>query len=69
MVIIIINLLNQIYHPRNGTNIELNKKPDRTSNDIFDKLKEIEKNKIYCELDNRITIKEITEAMCCGIYQ
>ena len=44
---------------------ELNKKPDRTSNDIFDELKEIEKNKIYSELDNRITIKEITEAMCC----
>lgn len=36
---------------------ELNKKPDRTSNDIFDELKEIEKN--------RITIKEITEAICC----
>ena len=59
------NLLNQIYHPQNGTNIELNKKPDRTSNDIFDKLKEIEKNKIYSELDNGITIKEITEAICC----
>jgi len=44
---------------------ELNKKPDRTSNDIFDKLKEIKKNKIYSELDNRITIKEITEAICC----
>ena len=43
---------------------ELNKKPDRTLNDIFDKLKEIEKNKIYSELDNRITIKEITEAIC-----
>ena len=44
---------------------ELNKKPDRTSNDICDKLKEIEKNKIYSALDNRITIKEITEAICC----
>ena len=42
----------------------LNKQPNRTSDDIFSKLKEVEQDKIYTELDNKITRKEINNAIC-----
>ena len=42
---------------------DLNKKPIRYSLDIFNKLKELEQNKVYTELDNIITVKEISDAI------
>ena len=42
---------------------DLNKKPIRHSLDIFNKLKELEQNKGYTELDNIITVKEIPDAI------
>ena len=42
---------------------DLNKKPIRYSLDIFNQLKELEQNKVYTELDNIITVKEISDAI------
>ena len=42
---------------------DLNKKPIRHSLDIFNKLKELEQNKVYTELDNIITVKEISDSI------
>ena len=42
---------------------DLNKKPIRYSLDIFNKLKELEQNKVYTELDSIITVKEISDAI------
>ena len=42
---------------------DLNKKPYRISLEIFNKLRDAEKDKVFSELDNRITEKEIADAI------